>query len=723
MTVERREQLAQQLSDALSGLEDPAIRRINAIFLSALSRTTQQIGRLLDRFEARGEEDPRTTPGAFLGSTPEGIVPITPEQKNQAALYLQGQLLQDLRRLLDAAQLTPRQQQQLDATLRRLFDRAQDAATDYTHQMVRDALQPALSSNLVQPGGQPDEPGRYQTGQRFTRLLDVDAAVAAAERDFKSLADNYARQRDAATDARVRTAKNYYAKWWRHWGDTVSFMVGQEMAAGPDPRRVKKVLVEKIPTINEAFTNRAETIARTETLIASGEAQERGYRNLRVGFVQYVATIDDRTCDWCAPRAGCLYWIGSVKTPIHPNCLLGDTPVSPGSIIAATRARYRGNIVTIATSTGDSLSCTENHLVLTTKGWIPAHLLRKGMKVVRQSGEIHTGTAMPDLHHQPALVRDVFDALAAAGPVSAAGMPPSTMHFHGDGGAMDGQIDVVWANRQLRDHLQAYPLHAFTNGRLNVADAQLASPSGLSPLDLRLLALHSAASGLVGSSDLAASLLSGHLRPFEQFRFTAAAWGDPGFDQPMADGAAINAEALCQLIHAGAAGVELCDVIDIQIKPAHDDGIEVFDLSTASGAYFAGGLLTHNCRCDLVPITLEGLAVENAIAASEEDTWEAQARRFHDSVRRRFEEANGEGAAMRPTGGRGEYRGPGDYPLMERTRLPTTRRRRAVPVALDPSAQPWPSGDPVWCPRRGWLDLDAERFYNQMRAMAEGLGD
>lgn len=446
MSIERREQLAQQLSDALRGLEDPAIRRINAIFLSALERTVQRIGRLLDRFEERAEEDPRTTPGAFLGSTPDGIVPITPEQKNQAALYLQGQLMQDLRRLLDSAQLTPRQQQQLDTTIKRLFDRAQDVATDYTHQMVRDALQPALSSTLLQPSGEPDEARRYQTGQRFTRLLDVDAAVAAAERDFKSLADNYARQRDQATNARVRTAKNYYAKWWRHWGDTLSFLVGQEMAAGPDPRRVKRLLVEKIPTINEAFTNRAETIARTETLIASGEAQERGYRNLRVGFVQYVATIDDRTCDWCAPRTGCLYWLGSVKAPIHPNC-----------------------------------------------------------------------------------------------------------------------------------------------------------------------------------------------------------------------------------------------------------------------------------RCDLVPITLEGLAVENAIAAEEADTWEAQARRFHESVRRKFEQANGDGAAMRPIGGRGEQRRPEDYPLMERTSLPATRRRRAVPVALDPGAQPWPSGDPVWCPRRGWLDPVAERFYRSMLEQAREL--
>jgi SPP1 gp7 family putative phage head morphogenesis protein len=105
------------------------------------------------------------------------------------------------------------------------------------------------------------------------------------------------------------------------------------MAAGPDPRRLKRELKKAIPNINEAFRNRAETIARTETLMASGEAQERTYRKLRVGFVQYVATLDDRTCEFCAPRAGCLYWIGSVKTPIHPKCRCSLTPVTLESLV------------------------------------------------------------------------------------------------------------------------------------------------------------------------------------------------------------------------------------------------------------------------------------------------------------------------------------------------------------------------------------------------------
>jgi SPP1 gp7 family putative phage head morphogenesis protein len=453
VSQERRERLAQALSDELRGLEDAQIKRIGRIFDAALKVTIERIYRLLDGIENQPWYDRKTTPGAFLGSTPDGPVPIEPVQKNQAQLYLQGQLMQDLRRALDQMQLTPKQVQQLDRELVTLFNRAQALGTEYAIQLQNDELQPALTA-----AGRPPEldtvlsqwPDReYQEGQRFTRLFDYAGAIAAAERDFKSLSENYRKQRDAATDAHVRRSKDYYAKWWRHWGDEVAFLTGRQMDAGPDPRTLKREVQKAIPNVNEAFRNRAETIARTETLMASGVAQERTYRQMKVGFVQYVATLDDRTCEFCAPRAGCLYWIGSVKTPIHPNC-----------------------------------------------------------------------------------------------------------------------------------------------------------------------------------------------------------------------------------------------------------------------------------RCDLAPVTLEALVLENGMATDEKDHWEAQARATAASVERHFKEANGEEAQMRPIGGPGQGRGTRDLPLMERNGLPITKRRhqRVAPRdVMNEAAEAWPAGDPVWCPRRGWLDPNAQQAYEAVVREVQNL--
>lgn len=444
MSQERRELLAQQLTEQLRGLENRQIKRIGRIWEEALQETIKRVMGILDGIDAQPWYDPKTTPGAFLGSTPDGPVPIQPLQKNQAALYLEGQLIQDLRRGLAQVSLSAEQELRLEQELQRLFNRASDLGVEYATQLTRDGLEPALRA-IRRPDGEPElqqwpdrESGRYQEGQRFTRLFDMEGSVAAAERDFRSLAMLYRRQRDIATDAHVAASKHYYFKWWQRWGEDVSFVVAREMAAGPDPRRVKSELQKRIPNINEAFQNRAETVARTETLMASNEAQERTYRQLRVGFVQYVATLDDRTCEHCAPRHGSLYWIGSVKAPIHPNC-----------------------------------------------------------------------------------------------------------------------------------------------------------------------------------------------------------------------------------------------------------------------------------RCVTTPVTIEALVLQNAFSSDEKETWEAEARAAAAAVKRHYEDANGEGTPMRPTGGAGEARSTADLPLMERTGLPQTRKRPGVPDS-DPrnsGSRSWPAGEPVWCPRRGWLDPNARAAY------------
>jgi hypothetical protein len=372
MSIDRRLRLKQELSDELKGLEDPAIEKVAAVFQAALTDTIRHLERALDGIAKQPWFERESSPGAFLGSTPEGIRSIEPVEKNQAALQLQAQLARDLRTIVGEMRLRPGQLRQIDRELKHLYRQAFDLGTEFALDEVRLDLEPSVSQISAGPDGElilsplpgqasPKTPGegaalpaggggsganllsegptvlppdrQYQGGQRLGRLLDISAAVVATERDFKTLADNYARERDMAADVHVAASKHYYAKWWERWGDDVSFEVARQAAQGPNPRDLKRILREKIPNINQAFASRAETIARTETLMASGEAQERCYRRLRVGFVQYLATLNDSTCEFCAPRSGCLYFIGGVKTPIHPNCRCGESAVTLESLV------------------------------------------------------------------------------------------------------------------------------------------------------------------------------------------------------------------------------------------------------------------------------------------------------------------------------------------------------------------------------------------------------
>jgi SPP1 gp7 family putative phage head morphogenesis protein len=346
--ADRSLELLEELDQQLRGLEDRQLRKLRGIFDEALRRTIRSITDRLERISEQPEYDPATTPGAFLGSTPEGPVPITPLQKNQASLYLQGQLAQDLQAIINRFPAARAANAALNRELTELYNRAQDLGTEYALELSRDMLPPAAVLSGRHPGLQDPQlppaappaptdapaPGSpYQEGQSFTRLLNMGATIAAAERDFQSLSANYRRQRNAATDERVRASKDYFFRWWRDWGDTVQFETATQLATGVDSRTLARTLKARLPHINDAFRNRAETVARTETHIAAGEARERTFCRVGAGFVRWVATADDRVCEWCAPRMGCLYYAGSVKTPIHPNCRCALSPITLEALV------------------------------------------------------------------------------------------------------------------------------------------------------------------------------------------------------------------------------------------------------------------------------------------------------------------------------------------------------------------------------------------------------
>jgi SPP1 gp7 family putative phage head morphogenesis protein len=346
--ADRSIELIEELDQQLRGLEDQQLRKLRGIFDEALRRTIRSLTDRLERIAEQPEYDPATTPGAFLGSTPGGPEPITPLQKNQASLYLQGQLAQDLQVIVNRFPADRAANAALNRELSELYNRAQDLGTEYAIELSREMLppaavlsgrHPALQDPQLPPAAPPaptdaPPPGSpYQEGQSFTRLLNLGATIAASERDFKTLSANYRRQRNAATSERVRASKDYFFRWWRDWGDTVQFETAAQLATGVDSRQLARTLKQRLPHINDAFRNRAETVARTETHIAAGEARERTFRRVGAGFVRFVPTADDRVCEFCAPRMGCLYYAGSVKTPIHPNCRCALSPITLEALV------------------------------------------------------------------------------------------------------------------------------------------------------------------------------------------------------------------------------------------------------------------------------------------------------------------------------------------------------------------------------------------------------
>lgn len=78
-----------------------------------------------------------------------------------------------------------------------------------------------------------------------------------------------------------------------------------------------------------ATAARAETIIRTESLIASDTARRDTYAANGVEYVQRMATADNRVCGWCAARAGNVYRVEDAPAALHPNDRCYNAPYRP----------------------------------------------------------------------------------------------------------------------------------------------------------------------------------------------------------------------------------------------------------------------------------------------------------------------------------------------------------------------------------------------------------
>lgn len=219
----------------------------------------------------------------------------------------------------------------------------------------------------------------------------------------------------------------------------------------------------------------------------------------------YTRVLVGKSCSRCAILAGRFYrWNEGFQR--HPNCFPAGVVVSGPQSQNATRRWFEGELVVLATASGQELPVTGNHPILTRRGWVPANLIEEGDEVVRSTRPKGAAAlVIPDHDQMPAHIEDVWRSLEVFG-IDA--VPSSPEDFHGDGQA--GQVDIVGSDRSLVDHwLSALVQPA---GEVNLASA-LWSTSGLtSERSAKLVKAFDAlsADGGMGGIDLACTLLGGH---------------------------------------------------------------------------------------------------------------------------------------------------------------------------------------------------------------------
>jgi hypothetical protein len=404
-----------------------------------------------------------------------------------------------------------------------------------------------------------------------------------------------------------------------------------------------------------AGSRRAQSIASTDLQMAKTKAAQvvmqhdervTGYRRVLVGA---------HSCALCVLASTRWYSRGDLL-PIHPGCVIGNTTVSNivGSfadptfssniIKAATRRNYTGKLLTIATATGQQVTITPNHPILTDRGWVPAQFIHEGDSVVSCGISHRAVNSCPDKKQIPSLIEDVWCSGSVSGFIR---MPLTTEDFHGDGS--DSEVDIVYADGNFpaignlpaiqpvselllmtgqRPRVPFYGLgtntplfpSGFTSGSRDVGSLSLSSTllgghlcsahdtcirptSGINPAIMQRTT-DSSALCYIGRSQsklgFSGEVPRGYLGVGEFSPSSPSRRFDPPAVEFSGQSLGVYARLGSSLLNRLSGKVHRDRVVSVTTGAVMD--CHVFNLHTGEGWYNAGGLIVSNCDCAVAPL-------------------------------------------------------------------------------------------------------------------------
>jgi hypothetical protein len=282
----------------------------------------------------------------------------------------------------------------------------------------------------------------------------------------------------------------------------------------------------------------------------------------------------------------------------HPNCFAAGTVVETPQVEASTVRWYEGEIVEIETVSGNFLTVTPNHPILTSQGWVAAGLLNEGCDVVScVDSEAVLALIDPDNNHIPALIEDVAEAFGGASGVTTRTVPVASEDFHGDGAGC--KVCIIGTDGLLRNGVNAEVKKPLSEQEFLRRHSELLLLSCLSSLAF-------VGEGIVRSTPCGVGIYS-QSRPLFTGKLSQPSADTVGnrtklhslFDEHFGEGAAAASQALRDAFEALAALIS-ADKIRRVFK--HDFKGHVYNLQTVGNWYIANNIIAHNCMCYLVSI-------------------------------------------------------------------------------------------------------------------------
>ena len=293
---------------------------------------------------------------------------------------------------------------------------------------------------------------------------------------------------------------------------------------GESPFEIARALNHDVDNIG---IKRAKTIARTEIVRAHNEGQLDGLEALDVESVGVAVEwavsgigITGRgnpsPCDLCAPLAKTVFTIKEARglLPRHPNCVLASSKIVAGTPHSVMCGEFTGEVVEIVTAQGGRISVTENHVLLTQRGWVKAKEITDSDYLFYASQLNRDISESPDYNLNVPCIEDVYRSLLKLGAVrfECGSDSLASEDFHGDGKSFDTKVSIVDVYGFLRDKTKALSdcqreklSFMFGNSRA----VESLGFSGKSSLSLFLLTVAASADSFMGFEDISSIKLRG----------------------------------------------------------------------------------------------------------------------------------------------------------------------------------------------------------------------
>lgn len=485
-------------------------------------------------------------------------------------------------------------------------------------------LRKQMEDDILSPGPADafDEPWTAKYVRSSYRRGMVNAHIAAKkakllEEGFDLAADQEAFLRDSFNTSEARSKiRLLYGRAFQDLEGITGDMSGslsRILAQGlADGKGVSSIASEINSRVDGITSKRALVVSRTEVIRAHAEGQLDAYEDLGVkeleAEIEFSTAGDRHVCPICAGLEGKKYTTREARgvIPVHPNCVLGENSVEFGDGLALTRVKYFGPVFRVFTKSGRNLPVTENHILLTQRGWIRAVDLDQTDKLIETSSLDPNLSDLPNDKQGKTSIRNIFEFLLKVLPEGHLGITRARPEdFHGDGRSSDQEIDVILSDCKLRDErnfpgLQEVGKFTFIGGRFFWELDCDRLPRLRSALKLFHSDPSSPYSGM-GGEDVSSVLSRATMGHHETVCAGVPAPLDSVDLEDSFNPSSGSPVGFGQLIDRFPGKVSFDEIDRIEIDPTQPGGVDAFDVWTHSLGYSLGGIVSSNCRCTWLP--------------------------------------------------------------------------------------------------------------------------